>query len=199
MRDAALSAVLARNELETAPRQPLAGDASSRRYERIATGDKSLILMDAPPPEDVARFAAIARVLTERGYSAPEILAEETSKGFLLLEDLGDDLLARLIEAGAAEAPFYRLAADFLVDLAKSPPPDFLPEFSDDYVRTQNEMFLDFYVPEKLGAPEQLLIRKWRFGWRAADSRADSEMWNAEKIGAGGKLAKGAPRAGQGG
>ncbi|MDF2368673.1 phosphotransferase [Sneathiella sp.] len=153
MRDAALSAFLARNGLEGASRKPLAGDASSRRYERIETDEKSLILMDAPPPEDVARFTMIAKALTERGYSAPEIHAEETAEGFLLLEDLGDDLYARLFEAGVAEPPLYRLAVDFLVDLDKSPPPVFLPEFSDEYVRAQNEMFLDFYVPEKIDAP----------------------------------------------
>ena len=153
MREAALSAFLKQNGLEVASRVPLAEDASSRRYERITSGDKSLILMDAPPPEDVARFTAIARVLIGHGYSAPEIHAEDAAEGFLLLEDLGDDLFARLFENGGAETPLYRVAVDFLVDLAKLPPPDFLPEFSDDYVRAQNEMFLDFYVPEKLGTP----------------------------------------------
>jgi hypothetical protein len=152
MRDVAISAFLARQGLEAAPREPLAGDASSRRYERIISGDKSMILMDAPPPEDVARFADISRALIGFGYSAPKILAEEPSEGLLLLEDLGDDLFARLIEGGAAEGPLYRLAVDFLIDLSKVPPPEFLPEFSDDYVRAQNEMFLDFYVPQKLGA-----------------------------------------------
>lgn len=153
MRETALSAFLKRNDLEDAPRHSLAGDASSRRYERLEGGEKPLILMDAPPPEDVARFTAIAKALTERGYSAPEIQAEDTAEGFLLLEDLGDDLFARLFEAGEAEKPLYCLAVDFLVDLAKTPPPEFLPEFSDDYVRAQNEMFLDFYVPEKLDGP----------------------------------------------
>ncbi len=153
MRETALSAFLKRNGLEGAPRHPLAGDASSRRYERIEAGENPLILMDAPPPEDVARFTAIAKALTERGYSAPEIQAEDIAEGFLLLEDLGDDLFARLFKAGRAEKPLYRLAVDFLVDLARSPPPAFLPEFSDDYVRAQNEMFLDFYVPEKLDGP----------------------------------------------
>ena len=132
---------------------PLAGDASSRWYARLRTESGPLILMDAPPPEDVGIFADIAVALRLRGYSAPAILAEDRKSGLLLLEDLGDDIFARLMEKGAPEAALYRLAVDFLVDLGKMPPPDFLPEFSDAYIMAQNEMFLDYYVPEKLGAP----------------------------------------------
>ncbi|WP_334129993.1 aminoglycoside phosphotransferase family protein [Sneathiella sp.] len=132
---------------------PLAGDASSRWYARLWTESGPLILMDAPPPEDVGIFADIAVALRLRGYSAPAILAEDRKSGLLLLEDLGDDIFARLMEKGAPEAALYRLAVDFLVDLGKMPPPDFLPEFSDAYIMAQNEMFLDYYVPEKLGAP----------------------------------------------
>lgn len=132
---------------------PLAGDASSRRYARLRTESGPLILMDAPPPEDVGIFADIAVALRLRGYSAPAILAEDRKSGLLMLEDLGDDIFARLMEKGAPEAALYRLAVDFLVDLGKMPPPDFLPEFSDAYIMAQNEMFLDYYVPEKLGAP----------------------------------------------
>lgn len=153
MRETALTTFLERNGLKDAARQPLAGDASARCYERIMASEKSLILMDAPPPEDVCSFVAIAKELTKRGYSAPEIHAEDIEQGFLLLEDLGDDVFARLFEAGQAETPLYRLAVDFLIDLAKLPPPSFLPAFSDQYIRVQNEMFLDFYVPHKLGEP----------------------------------------------
>ncbi|WP_293961506.1 phosphotransferase [Sneathiella sp.] len=151
MREDLLMSFLAENNLEGALREPLAGDASSRRYERVAADGKSLILMDAPPPQDVRGFVIIARALRGLGYSAPEIKAEQSEQGFLLLEDLGDDVFARLFENGEEEEPLYRLAVDFLVDLAKSPVPPFLPRFSDDYVREQNEMFLEYYIPEKTG------------------------------------------------
>lgn len=153
MREELLISFLAENNLESAAREPLAGDASSRRYERITANDESLILMDAPPPQDVRGFVTIARALRGFGYSAPEITAEQAEQGFLLLEDLGDDVFARLFEAGEPEGPLYQLAVDFLVELAKSPVPPFLPAFSDDYVREQNEMFLEYYVPEKIGKP----------------------------------------------
>src|SRR3982751_6460162 len=40
---------------------PLAGDASFRRYFRVVDGDRSAVLMDAPPPhEDPRPFIAVA-------------------------------------------------------------------------------------------------------------------------------------------
>ena len=39
---------------------PLAGDASFRRYFRVVHGDRSAVLMDAPPEhEDVRPFLAV--------------------------------------------------------------------------------------------------------------------------------------------
>src|SRR3954463_1788 len=57
---------------------PLAGDASFRRYFRVVNGDRSAVLMDAPPPhEDPRPFVAVAEWLASVGLSAPEILARD--------------------------------------------------------------------------------------------------------------------------
>ena len=61
---------------------PLAGDASFRRYFRVVHGDRSAVLMDAPPPhEDPRPFIAVAEWLIGRGLSAPEIIARDLEKG----------------------------------------------------------------------------------------------------------------------
>lgn len=75
----------------TATLRPASADASFRRYFRIDTPDgQSLIVMDAPPPqEDVRPFVKIAELFSATGVSVPEILAQDTERGFLLLSDLG--------------------------------------------------------------------------------------------------------------
>ena len=79
---------------------PLAGDASNRRYLRLRrdNGDAA-VLMDAPPDkgEDIRPFIHITTLLRKVGLSAPAILAQDDRHGFLLLEDLGDDLFARVL------------------------------------------------------------------------------------------------------
>ena len=111
-----------------ADRLPLAGDASNRRYERLVmpeTGETA-ILMDAPPDrgEDVEPFVNIARYLCGAGLSAPEILFEDRQNGFLVIEDFGDAVFARVVKARPnMERQLYTAATDVLLNLHQSPPP----------------------------------------------------------------------------
>ncbi|MDG2242861.1 MAG: phosphotransferase [Rhodospirillaceae bacterium] len=128
-RRAAADDFLAAHGWGNAVRNPLAGDASFRHYERIVrkTGDQ-VVLMDAPPPqEDVRPFVTIARHLSALGLSAPTILAVDEDQGFLLLEDLGDDTYTRLLAAGHDEAALYALATDTLIYLHKTPETKVIP------------------------------------------------------------------------
>ena len=112
-----------------ATRKPLAGDASNRRYERLtdpATG-KTAVLMDAPTErgEDIRPFCSIASHLHRNGFSAPELLCQDPENGFLLLEDLGDNLFARIVVSDPQLEPdIYAAATDVLVHLGQVPLPD---------------------------------------------------------------------------
>jgi len=111
----------------------LAGDASDRRYDRVTLGGRSAVLMDAPPGkgDDPADFLSIAGHLRRIGLSAPECYAMDLQQGFLLLEDLGDGLFARLAAADPArEAPLYAAATDVLRHLQAHPAPPGLPDLS---------------------------------------------------------------------
>ncbi|MCB2116958.1 MAG: phosphotransferase [Rhodobacteraceae bacterium] len=129
-RETLISTFLAEAGWGDAARQALAGDASARRYERLSLGPGRAILMDAPPAagESTERFARMDRWLLGAGYSPPQILAEDHTRGLLLLEDLGDALFAReLEERPREESRFYTLATDFLVDLHAHTVPAFAP------------------------------------------------------------------------
>ena len=109
--------------------EPLAGDASARRYLRLRRGPESAVLMDADPARAgrVGPFLAMGGWLAAQGYSAPTVLAADESHGLLLLEDLGDGLFARLVaQDPARELPLYQAATGFLADLHRHPPPAFL-------------------------------------------------------------------------
>jgi len=101
--------------LETAP-CPL--DATPA--ERIALGYNASARLAAGR---VDAFVACAGFLRERGLSAPQVHAADPALGLAILEDLGDDLYARLIEGGADEAPLYDRAIDAMVQLHREPPP----------------------------------------------------------------------------
>ena len=116
-----------------AQRQHLAGDASERRYERLTGPQDSAVLMDNAPggADDPAAFVRIAAHLTGLGLSAPRVLASDLAAGFLLLEDLGDGLFARLLEQDPArETALYAVATDALIHLQRHPAPAGLPDLS---------------------------------------------------------------------
>jgi hypothetical protein len=121
-RDAVIAAFLRANGWGDAERRRLAGDASFRKYDRIAARDRTIVLMDAPPPqEDVRPFVRIARHLHGHGFSVPQVHAEDAGAGLLLLEDLGDDTYTRLLAAGVDEGPLYANAVDALIALHRLP------------------------------------------------------------------------------
>lgn len=129
---------------------PLAGDASTRSYERLEKGAKRALLMNAPPAAESAAcppsatpalrrhmgynamarlagpnlnaFIAISDTLRSAGLSAPEIYAADAATGFALIEDFGDNLFARAIPAGMPEGPIYGAAIDALLALRKAAP-----------------------------------------------------------------------------
>ncbi len=71
---------------------PLAGDASFRRYWRVRIGAETFVVMEAPPPETTVPFIEIAGLLAKAGLSVPRVLEQNTTLGFLLLSDLGDNV-----------------------------------------------------------------------------------------------------------
>ena len=129
---AGLMALLARTGWDAAHQNPLAGDASTRRYWRLSRDDGSTaVLMDAAgDPAGTARFVRIAGHLSARSLSVPSILAADVEAGLLLLEDFGDAVFARVLDtAPELQNSLYSSAIDALSVLATAPTPKDVPVF----------------------------------------------------------------------
>jgi aminoglycoside/choline kinase family phosphotransferase len=149
----------------------LAGDASFRKYYRLTRLGGTAVVMDAPAPqEDVRPFVRIGRHLLAMGLSAPEILAEDATNGFLLLEDLGDDTFARVLAAGGDEAALYARATDVLAAVHAAPDHGLLPGLGG----YEGEALIDaamltpeWYLPEATGRETAAEITEdYRAAWR---------------------------------
>ena len=67
---------------------PASEDASFRRYFRVAAGEGSCIVMDAPPEQEDSRpFVRIAADLEAMGLNAPRII--EKGSGVMLVSTSG--------------------------------------------------------------------------------------------------------------
>jgi aminoglycoside/choline kinase family phosphotransferase len=117
---------LAQSRWATWHRTQLAGDASTRQYERLTHQDSSVILMDAPPEngEDTKKFSNIAEYLTINGLCPPAVLAHDQQGGIMILSDLGPDHYARWITQQPNESyTLYQAAVDVLLHLQTCDPP----------------------------------------------------------------------------
>ena len=136
----------------------IAGDASFRRYFRVRVNGESRILMDAPPPgEDVRPFVDISRRLRSAGLYAPEILYVDQANGYLLLEDLGDDLYRDLLHKNNADSLFPALF-DILKTFAQVADTTKLPDFDVRKLRRDMDLFPEWYLfkHRKMMKPAQL-------------------------------------------
>lgn len=106
-----------------ADRAPLAGDMSPRRYTRLTGPAGTAILMDADDSQTA--FVAMTGWLREHDLSAPRILHADAQNGLLLLEDLGDLPVKRVLlqEPGRAR-DLYLAAIDLLLTIRRAEPPD---------------------------------------------------------------------------
>lgn len=180
----------------------LAGDASFRKYFRLARPGGTAVVMDAPAPqEDVRPFVRIGRHLLAIKLSAPEIFAEDAANGFLLLEDLGDDTFARVLAAGGDEAELYARATDVLVAVHAAPEHGLLPGlggYEGEALIEAAMLTPEWYLPEATGrATTAEQIEEYRTAWRSClaalpasastlllrDYHKDNLMWLPERRG----------------
>ena len=160
-RETLIAEFLARSGYAQARAEPLAQDASFRRYLRLIGGPRPAVLMDAPPPEDIRPFLRIAAHLARIGLSVPEILAADESAGLLLEEDLGDDLFPLHLSGERERDILFDSAIDVLVAMQRATPPPDLPAWdAATMASTALATLLDWWWPVTFDAPAPEAARR---------------------------------------
>ena len=107
---------------------PLTGDASVRRYARLAGPDgTTAILMDATSDTDAAfaAFQSVAAHLIRIGLAAPRILWSDPGKRLMVIQDLGPLQVAEWLTHHPDDATaVYSAAIDVLIRVQSHPAPD---------------------------------------------------------------------------
>jgi tRNA threonylcarbamoyl adenosine modification protein YjeE len=224
-RMARMRAFLEASGFAGAMRRRIQGDASTRSYERLTLNEASYIFMNSPrrpdgPPvrdgkpysaiahlaESVTPFIAMARGLSERGFSAPKIFAADREAGLIVLEDLGNELVVK----GEPPAPIeerYAAAADVLAALHGMDLPDLLPVeagldyqlpgYDMDALLIEAELLLDWYLPKFnatiSSAARENFLRHWQAAltpvlaapatWVLRDYHSPNLLWLPQREG----------------
>lgn len=141
--------------LLTASLRPASADASFRRYFRIDAADgKTYIVMDAPQPaEDVRPFIAIAELFAQINLTVPQVLAQDTVQGFLLLSDLGTTTYFDAFKTEPERVhALYMDAIASLVQMQSHSQPEILPEYDRAFFLRELMIFPEWYLGVHRGA-----------------------------------------------
>jgi aminoglycoside/choline kinase family phosphotransferase len=127
--------------------EPLPGDASFRRYFRLRRGERTAMLMDAPPPhENPVPFLRAAQWLDENGMRAPRVLYADETRGLVLLEDFGEVRVRDYLDGWPDdEVPIYAGAVDALVELHRLPAGPFL-DYNLTTYQAEARLLVDWYA-----------------------------------------------------
>jgi aminoglycoside/choline kinase family phosphotransferase len=108
----ALSAAEIRDSVRDHAWSMVAGDASNRRYFRLAVPGASWVVAEAPPATEKNRAFLDVRALLERGgVRVPALRGADLERGYLLLEDLGDCLLLSLLDEQSVDGHYRNALA----------------------------------------------------------------------------------------
>ena len=132
--------------------EPASGDASFRRYFRVAPSEgPSLIAMDAPPDrEDCRPFVHVAGQLERLGLHVPHIHAASFDEGFLLIDDLGSRHYLEALSDGNADR-LYGDALGALVIMQACGPREELPLYDSALLQQEMSLFTEWLVGRHLG------------------------------------------------
>lgn len=183
-------------------RRFLLGDASTRAYETVESGDGIRILMNAPkqpdgPPirdgkpysqiahlaESVLPFVAIDEALRAEGFCAPEIFAADVDAGLLLIEHLGsgsylspdgEPVRERCEEAARLLAAMH--ARSWPREIRTSAGADHIvPRYDRGAMAIEVELITDWYVPFATGRPADAAMREeFLDAWNAVFDRLET-------------------------
>ena len=124
--------------------EPLAQEASTRRFYRATSRGGSRIAMDAPPEtENNDQFRALSTLFRESGVPVPEVFAFDP-RGFFLVSDFGDCRFDHAYAAGQ-EKECLDLALESLLRI-QSVESDIVPRYEISRFRDELAIFTEWLV-----------------------------------------------------
>lgn len=202
-RETQIIAFLNAHEWGDAVREPVTADASARSYERLKLNGKKAVLMDAPFDEndkpcplgssdesrraegyaalamlagsDPSAFVCLATALKRRGFRSPKIIGLNLKSGLMLLEDLGDNLYASVLEnAPEREEEMYKKAVCVLAAIYRSSFDTHVVAHGAEWkigrydqlaYQAEADLFTQWYAPEFDSELSEVAQKEWEDIW----------------------------------
>lgn len=150
--------------------EPLAGDASSRRYFRLPV-ESRLLMLDSDDPIGFSAYLRLSHHLNQLGLSAPVVYGADFDHGLALVEDFGNQTYTASLAVGNDEGLLYSLAIDTLLHLHHhtSATQVAQPVYDMTTLLDEIDIFSDWYAPAIDPDMDQpAFARQFRMLWAQA-------------------------------
>ena len=124
--------------------------ASSRKYYRVSSGDKTFVLaVSDPQTEKNDEFIKYSDFLLRNNISVPKVEAFDIKNGFIIMEDFGDRIFQLEINKGN-QRELYLLAIDQIVKLQSADKNEDVEELNGIVVKEQMKLFEEWFLSNYL-------------------------------------------------
>ena len=138
---------------------PIAGDASYRKFYRLALYKKSNIFVFAKKEKyrNLIAYLAINKFLRSNKILAPKLYAHSFDKGMIAIEDFGDTTFYKVLIKKKNKLVIYKRLIDLLLEIQKIKPKSkikiigkrshVINKYSNKYLFEESNLFFDWYLP----------------------------------------------------
>lgn len=131
--------------------EPVAADASTRRFYRVQTSRRTVIAIVSPPEtENNEQYVRLSRFYRAAGVDVPEVLDADLEKGFLLVTDLGTQLMHDVIDEDNADALYERALSELIRIQNLGVPEDIAPRYDRERLQMELSLFTEWLLTRLL-------------------------------------------------
>ena len=139
--------------------QPIAGDASFRKFYRVRLNKSSKIIAIAEKEKykNIIVYSAINKFLRDNKIFAPKVFKHDPEKGIMIMEDFGDLTFHKFLLNKRDKLPIYKKLVDLLLKIQKIQPKKklrtistkshIIDKYSIKYLHQESDLFFDWYLP----------------------------------------------------
>jgi len=150
---------------------PIAGDASFRKFYRIVLNKKSKIIVIANKDKykNLILYTAINKFLRKNKILAPKLFDYDYSKGIIIIEDFGSLTFYKILLKKKNKLNTYKKLIDLLLKFQKIQPKEKIrninnrlhkiEKYSNKHLFKESNLFFDWYLPLFLNKKKALNIK----------------------------------------
>ena len=151
---------------------PITEDASYRKFYRLILNNNSKIIVSSKKEKykNLVAYTAINKFLRRNKILAPKLIAQDYSKGIIVIEDFGDISFHKVLLRQKKKLTTYKKLIDLLLKIQKIKPKSkikniinkshVINKYSNKYLHQESDLFFDWYLPLFLNKKKVSSIKK---------------------------------------